>query len=171
MPLLRTAHPDEPAARVLFDGLAHEYGSVYGHRTEGELSAREAADFVPPRGVLLLLTDGSAPLAGGGLAPLEAGVAEVKRMWTAPEHRGRGYARGVLAALERRAVGLGYRTLRLQTGARSEAAIALYRSAGYRSIAPFGVYRDEPLARAFEKALDRARDYGARRPETQPARS
>jgi GNAT superfamily N-acetyltransferase len=144
---------DEPAARPLLDGLVAEYRRLYGDGTAVELSSRDAADLIPPRGLLLLVTEGPETLAGGGLVPLAEGVAEIKRMWTAPTRRGRGYARLVLAALESRAVDLGYRTLRLQTGARSAAALALYRSAGYRPAPPFGSYRDEPLAIGFEKQL------------------
>ena len=153
MPYLRTARIDERAARPLVEGLAEEYRRLYGDATSVELTSRDVADFSPPRGVLLLVIDGPETLAGGGIAPLAEGVGEVKRMWTAPARRGRGYARLVLAALETRAVELGYRTLRLQTGARSDAALALYRSAGYRPAPPFGSYRDEPLAIGFEKEL------------------
>jgi ribosomal protein S18 acetylase RimI-like enzyme len=138
---------------VLLDGLAEEHGRWLGEPTEGELSVREAADCVPPRGVLLLLVDGSETLAGGGVAPLADGVAEIKRMWTSPAHRGRGYARRVLAALERRAFHLGYRRVRLQTGAASAPALGLYRSAGYLPAAQFGRYRDESVALALEKRL------------------
>jgi GNAT superfamily N-acetyltransferase len=153
MPFLRTAHPGEPAARPLVDGLAEEYERLYGARAAGELHARAAADFLPPHGVLLLLVDGSETVAGGGLAPLAAGVAEVKRMWTSPRHRRHGFARMILQALELEARDLGYHELRLQTGALQAPALALYRAAGYRPAPPFGRYRDEPLARAFEKGL------------------
>jgi ribosomal protein S18 acetylase RimI-like enzyme len=153
VPELRTADPEAPAARPLWAGLAEEYARAYGERIEGELSIREAADFRPPRGVLLLLTQGSDTIAGGALAPLAAGVAEVKRMWTSPRHRRRGHARVILAGLERHAAELGYRSLRLQTGERSRAAVELYRAAGYRRVPPFGRYEREPLAVAFEKRL------------------
>jgi GNAT superfamily N-acetyltransferase len=137
----------------LLDGLAEEHGRLHGEPTEGELSPREAADCIPPRGVLLLLVDASGTLAGGGVAPLADGVAEIKWVWTSPAHRGRGYARRVLAALERRAFHLGYRRLRLETGAASGPALALYRSAGYLPVPPFGRCGDEPVALAFEKSL------------------
>jgi ribosomal protein S18 acetylase RimI-like enzyme len=153
MPHLRPARTDEPAAQVLLDGLAEEYARLYGVKTDGELSSREAADFSPPRGALLLLVDGTETVAGGGLARLDDDVAEVKRMWTSPAHRRRGYARVVLDALEHEAVELGYRALRLQTGAVAASALALYRSAGYEPAPPFGRYRDEPLAVGFEKQL------------------
>jgi hypothetical protein len=47
----------------------------------------------------------------------------------------------------------GYRALRLQTGDLQTAPIALYRSAGYRPIASYGRYRDEPRCLCFEKVL------------------
>jgi ribosomal protein S18 acetylase RimI-like enzyme len=153
MPYLRTAHPDEPATRVLLEGLAEEYARLYGEAAAGELSTPQADDFTPPRGVLLLLVDGSETLAGGGVSPLADGVAEIKGMWTSPAHRGRGYARRVLLALERRAFYLGYRRLRLETGAASAPALALYRSAGYLPAPPFGSDREESLALGFEKPL------------------
>jgi GNAT superfamily N-acetyltransferase len=153
MTRLRTARLDEPAARALLDGLAEEYARSYGARIDGEMAEREADDFAPPRGVLLLLEHGTETVAGGALAPLAGRVAEVKRMWTAPAHRGRGHARRVLAALEHEARGLGYRVVRLQTGAMSAPALALYAASGYHRIPPFGRYRDEPLAVAFEKRL------------------
>jgi len=153
MTRIRIARPDDPAARPLLDGLADEYAKTYGEKTDGELAVREVVDFVRPRGVFLLAVSGATTVAGGGLAPLVGDAAEVKRMWTSPLHRRRGLARRVLAALEREALHLGYRTLHLQTGALSDPAIALYRASGYERIAPFGRYRDEPLAVAFEKRL------------------
>lgn len=153
MTQLRLARPDDPAARPLLTGLADEYARIYGETTDGELSARDAEDFVPPRGAFLLVLSGSTTVAGGGVAPLVGDTAEVKRIWTSPHQRRRGLARRVLGALEHEALKLGYRALRLQTGALSTPAVALYDASGYRRIAPFGRYRDEPLAVAFEKRL------------------
>lgn len=150
---LRLSRPDDPAARPLLDGLADEYARAYGERVDGELAIREVEDFVAPRGAFLLVLSGSTTVAGGGVAPLEHDVAEIKRMWTSPEHRRRGHARRVLGALEQEARELGYRVVRLQTGAIATPAVALYHAAGYRRVAPFGRYRDEPLAVAFEKRL------------------
>jgi GNAT superfamily N-acetyltransferase len=150
---LRAARPDAPAARPLLAGLAEEYARMYGEKADGELSVREVEDFVPPRGAFLLALIGSTTVAGGGVGPLVGDVAEVKRMWTSPRYRRRGLARTVLAALENEALELGYRSLRLQTGAVATPALALYHAAGYQRIAPFGRYRDEPLAVAFEKRL------------------
>jgi GNAT superfamily N-acetyltransferase len=152
---------DAPAARPLLEGLAEEYERQYGERTATELASREVEDFVAPRGVFLLAISGTETVGGGGIAPLTADTAEVKRMWTSPSHRRQGLARRVLRALEHEARALGYRCLWLQTGALSTPAVTLYETAGYRRIAPFGRYRAEPLAVAFEKRL-------GRRPEPPP---
>ena len=153
MTQLRLARHDHPAAEPLLAGLADEYARMYGEKADGELTVREPEVFVAPRGAFILAMSGSTTVAGGGVAPLVGDVAEVKRMWTSSRHRRRGLARHVLGALEREALQLGYRVLRLQTGVVATPAVALYRASGYRRIAPFGRYRDEPLAVAFEKRL------------------
>jgi GNAT superfamily N-acetyltransferase len=153
MTLLEVARPDDAAARPLLAELADHYTRNYGEPTEGELASRDVEDFVPPRGVFLLAVHGEETVGCGGIAPLDDVAAEVKRMWTSPTHRRRGLARRLLTALEHEAQALGYRVLRLQTGARSHAALTLYETAGYRRIAPFGRYSAEPLAVAFEKRL------------------
>jgi hypothetical protein len=47
-----------------------EYARMYGEKTDGELSVREVEEFLPPRGVFLLVLSGSTTVAGGGVAPL-----------------------------------------------------------------------------------------------------
>lgn len=76
--------------------------------------------------------------AGGG-----PGVAELKRMWVRPTWRGRGVARALLAGCEDAARSLGHRELWLETGLAQPEAIALYTSAGYRPVPPFGQYAEE----------------------------
>jgi ribosomal protein S18 acetylase RimI-like enzyme len=108
------------------------------------MSAYEAAEFTPPAGTFLIAQVDGETVAGGGLRRAGEGVAEIKRMWTAPAHRGRGHARQVLAALERAARGFGYHTVRLETGSLQTAALALYRSAGYRPVTePWGGHYDD----------------------------
>lgn len=99
-------------------------------------------EFAPPTGAFVVIRDGEEILAGGGLRRLSDGVGEIKRMWTAPRARGRGYARRVLAVLEATALDYGYRTLRLETASSAAAAIALYRSVGYEQIEPSGLSTD-----------------------------
>jgi putative acetyltransferase len=87
----------------------------------------------------------------------EAGEAELKRMFVAPEARGAGVATALLAALETTAVGLGVTRLVLETGPRQPDAIALYEKHGYRAIPNFGPYINDPLSLCFAKDLDARR--------------
>ena len=84
---------------------------------------------------------------------LEAGVAEVKRMFVADGARKRGIGRAILGALELAAIGLGYRVARLETGIRQPEAIGLYESAGYRRIDCYGRYASNELSVCYEKEL------------------
>lgn len=90
-------------------------------------------------------------MACGGIKRLGPRVAEIKRMYVAPAARSRGVARRLLATLEEAARGLGYATVRLDTGPAQPHARALYASAGYRTISD---YNANPYAGWWgEKAL------------------
>ena len=159
MTVLDLVRPEHPAAAVVLDSLDREYRAVYGTLLQREDGLYQADEFAPPRGAFVVIRDGEETLAGGALRRLGEGVGEIKRMWTAPQHRGRGYGRRILVALEAAAARRGYHTLRLETGDVLDAAIGLYRSAGYEPIPSYGEHwgRD-PRARSFEKRLDGAYD-------------
>jgi GNAT superfamily N-acetyltransferase len=71
-----------------------------GFDPEAGISA-EPEELTPPRGALLLAYDGSAAVACGAVKHHAGEPSEIKRMWVAPEARGRGLARRMLAELER----------------------------------------------------------------------
>ena len=71
-------------------------------------------------------------VAMGALRRISHEEAEVKRMRVEPALQGRGYGRALLEALHRRAAGLGYSTLRLDTTVHQRAARSLYEGSGYR---------------------------------------
>jgi GNAT superfamily N-acetyltransferase len=68
-----------------------------------------------------------------------------------PNARGRGVGRRLLGALELAATDLGCERMRLDTGERQFAALALYRSTGYAEIDPYNV--QPGAAHWFEKRL------------------
>lgn len=74
-------------------------------------------------------------------------------MFVEPKARGKGLGRRLLEEIERRAVALGLPVLRLETGVRQPEAISLYRTHGFREIAPFGDYKRDPLSLFMEKNL------------------
>ncbi|MGY1832724.1 GNAT family N-acetyltransferase [Geodermatophilus sp. SYSU D01180] len=121
---------------------------------QAELRARYDGDSepgTPPSAadvsVVLVARDPDGTAVGcGALRVLGDDVAEVKRMYVAPEARGRGVSKLVLAGLEAAARERGWTTLRLETGPRQPEAIALYEGAGYRPIPAFGAYVDSPDA-------------------------
>ncbi|MGP4004195.1 GNAT family N-acetyltransferase, partial [Streptomyces sp. 8N706] len=71
----------------------------------------------------------------------------------APPARRRGCARTLLAELEKAALAAGRRRLVLETGIKQPEAVALYESAGYSGVPPFGYYADDPDTLHLGKAL------------------
>ena len=59
---------------------------------------------------------------------------ELRRMYVAPETRGRGVARAMLAYAEAEARARGFAVMTLSTSELQPAALALYRGAGYRAV-------------------------------------
>ena len=78
---------------------------------------------------------------------------EIKRMFVSPAARGQQLGRKLLDALQDAARGQGVTVLRLETGISQPEALGLYRSAGFKEIAPFGTYKPDPLSLFMEKAL------------------
>lgn len=105
----------------------------------------------PPNGLFLVgYLDGEA-VCCGGLKRLDDEACEIKRMYVAPQARGRGVGRQLLVELEDRAMRLGFQVARLDTGNRQPDAQHLYESSGYR---PIGNFNSNPIATYFgEKRL------------------
>jgi len=105
----------------------------------------------PPNGWFFLARLDGRPVGCGGLAPLGAKTGEIKRVWTAPEARGLGVARRIVAAVEAAARAAGLTTLKLDTNRALKEAHALYRKLGFVETAR---YNDNPYAdHWFEKRL------------------
>jgi putative acetyltransferase len=90
--------------------------------------------------VTLIVEDGQA-VACGSFKMHTADTAEIKRVFTKPAYRGRGYGKAMMDALERRALAQGYTRLILETGCLLEAAVQLYTQLGFRRIPNYGPYR------------------------------
>ncbi|NKY33463.1 GNAT family N-acetyltransferase [Nocardia speluncae] len=134
---IRHVTQDDPLAAPLLTELAIEYSLRYG-RTAGEirheLATYPAAEFAPPDGGLLIVIEDSEPVAGGAFRRYDTNTAELKRIWTAREHRRRGLGRLVLAELEAEIIRRGYSRIYLTTGPRQPEAVALYNAAGYTAL-------------------------------------
>jgi len=144
--------PATPAARwcvgQYFDELDRRFQS--GFDPAASLAA-EDRDLIPPRGSFLVASVDGEPVACGVVKTILPGVGSLKRMWVADPVRGLGIGRRILEALEAQARELGLLTLQLETNQTLHEAIRLYRSAGFREVAPFNA---DPYAHHwFEKRL------------------
>jgi GNAT superfamily N-acetyltransferase len=150
--VIEAASFDTPEVTVLVDAQQAEMRGRY----EGEADigpTREAAMFLPPDGVFLVVRDEGRAIGCGGVCRYDETRAELKRMYVVPEARGRGLGRELLVALEAEARRLGYAGIVLETGDRQPEALGLYESAGYERIPCYGVYAARALSMCFEKQL------------------
>ncbi len=104
------------------------------------------------RHVVVAYADGAA-ISCGAIKEFEPGSVEVKRMYTLPEHRGRGIAAEVLAELEKWAKELGSENCVLETGKKQPEAIRLYEKSGYSVIPNYGQYAGIDNSLCFAKAI------------------
>jgi putative acetyltransferase len=107
----------------------------------------------PGRGVFLVAYENDRPVACGAVRRIDQDAAELKRMYVVPSFRRRGISRFLLEGLEAEARRLGVKRVVLETGVRQQAALALYTSAGFRSIPPYGEYVTSPLSVCLAKDL------------------
>jgi GNAT superfamily N-acetyltransferase len=131
---VRRVRGDDPEAVAAVAAMEGEVEADLGPMTPDRTSTVAPAEMVPPAGWFVLLVDDRRVIGGGGVRRLGEDVAEIKRMWVAPELRGQGLGRRLLEALESAAADLGYGRVRLDTAASMDAALALYGRAGYRAI-------------------------------------
>lgn len=149
---IRPASLDHPDVTALIEQVQEFYTERYG---EPDVTPIAPGEFAAPEGHFLLGTvDGTAVACGGWRAhPAPSGDAELKRMFVAPAVRGKGFARALLAELERTAQHAGRTRMVLETGVHQPEAIALYTTSGYREIAKFGYYKEQPTSRCYAKEL------------------
>jgi DNA-binding MarR family transcriptional regulator/GNAT superfamily N-acetyltransferase len=113
----------------------------------------DAPELTWPVGFLLVARIRDRAIGCVGLKLHRGAPAEMKRMWVAPEARGLGVGRRLLAEVEERARAAGATVIHLETNGTLREAIELYRQNGYVEVAPFN---REPYAHHwFEKRLGR----------------
>ena len=127
-----------PEAAALIAELDAVLGAVYPAEQRHGYSIEQV--FGPHVRFFVAWLDGEA--VGCGAVALFADYAEVKRMYTRENARGRGIGKALLAHLEQDARAAGKPMLRLETGTLQTAAIGLCEGAGFRSRNAFGPYAE-----------------------------
>ncbi|MET0929045.1 MAG: GNAT family N-acetyltransferase [Aeromicrobium sp.] len=129
-----------------------EYARRYGG--EGDAAPIDTSEFDGAAGAFFMVYIDDVPAAMGGWRRRGDGRdAEIKRMYVRPAFQRRGLARTLLAHLETTASEAGVVRLILETGLAQPEAIALYRTAGYSDIPPFGHYAGSPENVSLGKVL------------------
>jgi putative acetyltransferase len=93
------------------------------------------------------------PVGCGAIKEYSPNTMEIKRMYTAPESRGKGIASKVLTELETWAAELSYEKCILETGKKQPEAIGLYKKNGYKLIPNYGQYAEVENSLCFEKDI------------------
>ncbi|MBR7801437.1 GNAT family N-acetyltransferase [Undibacterium fentianense] len=95
-------------------------------------------------------------IACGAIKHYADGVTELKRMYVAPNARGRGLASQVLTHLENWAIELDYGSCILETGVKQLEAIRLYQKNSYQVIPNYGQYVGMQNSVCFCKNLSKS---------------
>jgi len=102
---------------------------------------------------VVVINDLDKTIGCGAFKLFEGQTAEVKRMYTLPDYRGKGIASRVLNELENWAKELGFSQLILETGKTMDSAIGLYKSKGYQVIKNYPPYDGVENSICFSKRL------------------
>jgi putative acetyltransferase len=106
-----------------------------------------------PGSIYLIAFFAENPVGCGALRKIDATTAEIRRMYVLSSARRAGIGRALLIRLEMEADKLGYTLLKLETGNRQAAAMALYESYGFARIPPFGAYVNDPISVCYAKKI------------------
>ena len=136
----------EAVTRELCAYLAHIGEMLDGDGLDHDIAHWEG-QYDGVAGALFVIQSPAGEIVGtAGLRVLAPGVGEVKRMWVRPECQGLGLGGRLLRRCLEEARRRGWQVLRLDTERRMEAALRLYRGAGFTEIAD---YNGNPRAQVW----------------------
>jgi GNAT superfamily N-acetyltransferase len=108
-----------PMEEVTTSGLAAQLDADLLERYPGEpINGIDLAEFRASRGCSLVARRGSWAVECAAFRPLDSGTVEIKRMFVAPQFRGRGIGRSIVAVLEPEARTRGHTRAILETAVR-----------------------------------------------------
>jgi putative acetyltransferase len=152
-PTIREVEPGDEAGLGLVKRLFRSYAAEFADSIaetlcfqgfEAELAGLPGR-YAPPSGCLLLAMEDDVAAGCVALRDLGDGTCEMKRLYVAQTHRGRGAGRLLVEEVVRRAGRMGYRRMVLDTFPEMAGALALYREQGFVETTP---YWEHPIGRA-----------------------
>lgn len=153
MELIQAQSPEEVSrARELFEEYAAWLGFSLCFQNFDKELAGLPGDYAPPSGRLLLATENDETAGCVALRKIGDGVCEMKRLYVRPKFRGKGLGQTLTTTIIKTARDIGYRRMRLDTlPGQMDQAIVIYRSLGFKNIAP---YYNNPVEGAAFMELD-----------------
>jgi len=142
--------PDQPEVAALLESSDAYMAALYPAESNHLL---DIATLLKPQVTFIVARIDGRAMGCGAVVDSGEGWAEVKRMFVSPAARGRKLGRLLLEKIEAIAAARGATKLRLETGGKQPEALALYASAGFAEIGPFGQYRADPLSIFMEKPI------------------
>jgi GNAT superfamily N-acetyltransferase len=124
--------------RWIASAAAASYGLSFDIDAMVTSDIEDPAKFYPPSGRFYVIRREGANVGVGCLKRLTPSVAEIQRMYVQPHVRGVGAGRLLLQRLLSDARAIGYEVVRLESLKFLSAAHALYKSAGFAEITPYG---------------------------------
>lgn len=143
--------PDQPEVRALIAALDAYQKPLYPAESHHGIDERALRN---PAVLFAVARDANDVVAGCGAVLLTPEYAELKRMFTPPERRGRGVGSTILRHVEEEARARGASRFTLETGYLQHEALRLYERQGYARCAPFGDYVADPNSVFMEKRVE-----------------
>ncbi|MDX6741104.1 GNAT family N-acetyltransferase [Actinocorallia sp. A-T 12471] len=152
--MIRARPWDDPDAVRLRAAMAVEMEERYADRLAAFAGDLHVLDVDAAHVVHVAVAyDGAGTAVGHAALRRNGADLELKRMYIAPEARGTGVSKDLLAHVEDAARALGHRRVILQTGDRQPDAVRLYEREGYRHIPVFPPYAAITFSICMEKRL------------------
>lgn len=124
-------------AQFIFDNISQRFGVEFDVHALVAKWMSHLQEFFPPKGGLILAAVDSEVVGVGCLMSIGERAGQIKHFYVRPPYRRRGLGRKLLDNLVEQSVSMGHSVLRIDTGWFMEAAQALYRSVGFKDIAPY----------------------------------
>jgi len=144
-------NPEDPAAQALIAGLGDHLARLYLYRRDHAGSVQSLK--LPNVHFLGAYIDDELVGCGAVKAVSDGGYGEIRTVFVAEAHRGRGHSKAIMHELEAHLRSIGIGVARLATGIKQPEAVSLYARLGYVRCPPFGDHVAEPMTVFMEKSL------------------